>query len=108
MREPIFSIDELSRFQSVTKEVSEELNKGEADVTVKEVIDHIEKKGTPAYQDDPVFYRYAVLFLGIAIVISIIALTFSIYRGNGGTEGLIAVASGGIGALAGLFGAQKK
>jgi hypothetical protein len=101
--------EDILKFRELTAAASHDLGKSEDEITASEVIKIGEEKSrAPVFLGDIVFYRLALKSLFIVLIIAIAALTLSVYLGKGGTEGLVAVASGGIGAMAGLFAIQRQ
>ena len=57
----------------------------------------------PAYATDPLFYRAVVRWLGFTIIISIVAVAVLVGIGKPIPDGLIAIGSAAVGAMAGVF-----
>lgn len=73
---------------------------GELDKVVKEA-------SAPAYYHDKFIYRYVVQALGLALLIAIVGSIWLALSDKTIPDLLVAISSGTIGALAGLFSATK-
>ena len=62
-----------------------------------------ERITVPAYERDARFYRAVVRWLGLTIVISIVAVAMLVGIGKPIPDGLIAIGSAAVGAMAGVF-----
>lgn len=62
----------------------------------------------PAYENDPIFYRRVALTLGIAVVLSLGGLIMLAFIGKEAPQGIIALGSVALGALAGVFAVGSK
>lgn len=98
-----FSPEDVEKIRYLAKTAAENNRKNPDQVTADEIIQAAEGKAQEAYKRDRTFYRHALYIIGGLVFATVIALVISVVIGKGGTEGLVAVASGGIGALAGLF-----
>jgi hypothetical protein len=66
--------------------------------------DEIVRSLPPALQSDPWVYRMVVLFLGCAVIISLVGATVLVYSGGEKTPDILtAIGSAAVGALAGLL-----
>ena len=59
--------------------------------------------GRPAYERDPKFYRNVVCWLGSTIVVSIVSVLILYLCKGDAPDGLIAIGSATLGAMAGVF-----
>jgi|GEM_PF-5570987 len=101
--------EDIKKFKELTATASRDLGKSETEITASEVIKAGEEKSqAPVFTGDIIFYRRALWMLSFILFAAVVALTISVLIGKGGTEGLVAVASGGIGAMAGLFAIQRQ
>ena len=57
----------------------------------------------PAYETDPWFYRTVVIALGLSATGSVIGIVLLAPLGKSSPEALVALGSGAVGALAGVF-----
>jgi uncharacterized YccA/Bax inhibitor family protein len=77
-------------------------------LTPDEVISNLDER-RPAYHSDPVFYRHVVYMLGGVLVLSLISLSVLAFFKISPPEGIVAIGSGALGVLAGVFvGGQRK
>lgn len=61
-----------------------------------------------AYEGDERFYRIVAYSLGIAISLSVVCSLIAILYGESVPNGITAIGSGAVGALAGVFTASKR
>ena len=92
----------------------DEVLKNDPSKSVKDADDEAKTKATEdtktqmgVYIRDREFYRRVSKYLAIIVVIVILCSTLLIGLGKSPTDGLIAIGSGAVGALIGLFTAQK-
>jgi hypothetical protein len=71
--------------------------------TITEAKEVAEKYVVPAYIEDRIFYRWALLLLGIFVTLTILGICGLAYSGKTIPEGLIAIGSASIGAFVGIF-----
>jgi hypothetical protein len=65
------------------------------------------KTSTAAYQEDPTFYRYAIILLTVIVLAVVATATLLVGLGKAPSDGIVAIGSGAVGALIGLFSSQK-
>lgn len=97
----------LEELQGATVDIAK--NKGIApdQVVAFDVINRLKELQPPVYTGDKVFYRLALVFLGIVTIIAVISLAYTGIATSKIPEGLVAISSAGIGALATLFATNK-
>lgn len=61
-----------------------------------------------AYEGDERFYRIVAYSLGVAISLSIVCSLIAVLYGESVPNGITAIGSGAVGALAGVFTASKR
>ena len=61
-----------------------------------------------AYESDQKFFRIVALSLGVAISLSIVCSLIAVLCGESVPNGITAIGSGAVGALAGVFTASRK
>lgn len=57
----------------------------------------------PAYETDPWFYRTVVIALGLSAAGSVLGIVLLVALGQPPPDALVAIGSGAVGALAGVF-----
>ena len=60
-------------------------------------------KAPPAYQHDPLFFRNVAHWLGLTITLSIVAVSVLVWQEAAVPDGLIAIGSAAVGAMASVF-----
>ena len=60
-----------------------------------------------AYVQDPIFYRTAMILLASIILLVVLGGLILTYMGKNPSEGILAIGATAVGALAGIFSAQK-
>jgi hypothetical protein len=71
--------------------------------TVTEAKEVANRYAIPAFIEDKIFYRWALLLLGIFVTLTILGICGLAYSGKIIPEGLIAIGSASIGAFVGIF-----
>ena len=84
--------------------------KADPNISVKDADQQATKaanEATVAYKADPTFYRIAIILLTIIVLAVVLGSVFLLNNGKSPTDGVIAIGSGAVGALIGLFSSQK-
>jgi len=93
------TISEINRVENLLRFEG----KNPDDTTLTEAKEVTEKYIVPAFMEDQTFYRWAIVLLGIFIILTISGICILAYSGKTIPEGLIAIGSASIGAFAGIF-----
>ena len=62
----------------------------------------------PIFKRDRIFYRTAIWFLGITAVLSVLGAVEAYVKTHDAPDGVIAIGSAAVGALAGVFTASRR
>ncbi|MES2038517.1 MAG: hypothetical protein V4495_11795 [Pseudomonadota bacterium] len=82
--------------------------RGQDKVTAKEMIPTLSEGNRPAYESDRDFYRGVAVVLGIVVIGSLVGLIWLALVEKEAPQGIIALGSGALGALAGVFASVPK
>jgi hypothetical protein len=66
-----------------------------------------EETARDVWHGDKVFFRYAIVLLGIIVLVVVFVAGYLLANGKTPTDGIIAIGSGAVGALVGLFSSSK-
>ena len=100
------SSDPSGNYPIFYKEEVDRLAKDDPDLSVKEAAvkaDQKAKEKDEAYKHDPIFYRGLLGGLVIIVLVVVLGSIYLIGIGKTPTDGIIAIGSGAVGALIGLF-----
>ena len=84
-----------------------ELAKKEPDLPVSQASEKADKSATEkvqaAYINDPIFFRTLIWLLAVIVVVVVVGSIGLSFVGKSASDGVIAIGSGAVGALIGLF-----
>jgi small-conductance mechanosensitive channel len=92
---PVFYTEEMKKIVQNNPKISIEDAEKEADKKARE--------RDVVYKQDPIFYRWLLLGLVLIVIIVVIGSILLIAIGQKPSDGIIAIGSGAVGALIGLF-----